>query len=453
MIRLKPFDRVSYQELRKNYLEALISSDAVAFDPCDIFRNEGRPGSGKSIETYDKLGKHPMWRPVQNFLFCPDDLTVNTEHLRLLLAGPEPEDMPKSFGGNGKYKTMRDVLAYIIGKIQEIKKPDVAKLKRQKKPEEEIAAEQERLNAWNECTKIFDYDKFSKSNSNNQGAAYWLQHQLDVKVCPFCNRIYTTTLFNRNVRPAFDHFYPKSIYPYLAVSLFNLIPICDICNKAKSDHAEIYRKKQIIYPYDESFDDYMDEGNTVHVSFRVRPNEDEPLNVLRGQSEMFTLQFQPTNDKGEILEGSRCGILTSVDVRERFPMKDPVYWNRVINSIELLKLEALYNTHKNEIMRILRNHYIYNREAIMSILRSLLQSEYSTASEASLTLEAQNMLYFANLDPKDWGITPLNKLKADILKQMDAIEMASNDTVKPLREDEEHGEKRYLSAAGAVAGV
>lgn len=145
MIRLKPFDRMSYQELRKNYLEALISSDAVAFDSCDIFPNEGRTGSGKSIETYNKLGKHPVWRPVQNFLFYPDDLTVNTEHLRFLLAGPEPEDMPKSFGGNGKYKTMRDVLAYIIGKIQEIKKPDVAKLKRQKKPEEEIAAEQEKL--------------------------------------------------------------------------------------------------------------------------------------------------------------------------------------------------------------------------------------------------------------------------------------------------------------------
>ena len=359
MIRLKPFDRMNYQELRKNYLEALISSDAVAFDPCDIFPNEGRTGSGKSIETYNKLGKHPVWRPVQNFLFYPDDLTVNTEHLRFLLAGPEPEDMPKSFGGNGKYKTMRDVLAYIIGKIQEIKKPDVAKLKRQKKPEEEIAAEQEKLNTWNECTKIFDYDKFSKANSNNQGAAYWLQHQLDVKVCPFCNRIYTTTLFNRNVRPAFDHFYPKSIYPYLAVSLFNLIPICDICNKAKSDRID-----SIIYPYDESFDECFASNLPVHAAFRVIPNGDQPWNVFRGQSEAFTIQFQPTNDAGETLEGSRYGMITSVDVRERFSMKGPAYWNRIINSICVLKLEDLYDTHKNEIIRILRNRYQYNRVAI-----------------------------------------------------------------------------------------
>ena len=134
-------------------------------------------------------------------------------------------------------------------------------------------------------------------------------------------------------------------------------------------------------------------------------------------------------------------------------MKGPAYWNRITNSICVLKLEDLYDTHKNEIIRILRNRYQYNRVAITSILKPLLNGENPYASDAVLILEAQNMLYFANLDPEDWGITPLNKLKADILKQMDIIEMASSDIIEPLREDEEHGERRYFSAAGAVAGV
>ena len=419
MIRLKPFSRISYQKLREEYLDRLISSKAVAPELCSILTENSFPPAG--LTTPASLNK---------YLQSPKYGNTEKERLRLLLIGPEPEDMPKSFGGNGKYETMRQVLEEVIDGF---------------KPLEDDAKEIYK--------EIFDYDKFSKLNSNNQGAAYWLQHQLDVKICPFCNRIYTTTLFNRNVRPAFDHFYPKSIYPYLAVSLFNLIPICDICNKVKSDHAEIHRKKQIIYPYDESFDECFEANLPVHASFRVLPKREQPWNVLRGQSEAFTIQFQPTNDEGEILEGSRCGMLTSMDVQKRFSMKGPVYWNRVINSIELLKLEALYDTHKNEIMRILRNRYIYNRDAIVSILRSLLQSEYSTASDTSLTLEAQNMLYFANLDTENWGITPLNKLKADILKQMDTIEIASNDTVKPLREDEEHGENRNPSVAGATAGV
>ncbi len=32
-----------------------------------------------------------------------------------------------------------------------------------------------------------------------------------------------------------DHYYPKSKYPFLCVSFFNLIPICPSCNKSKKD--------------------------------------------------------------------------------------------------------------------------------------------------------------------------------------------------------------------------
>ena len=393
MIRLKPFGRISYQGLREAYLKQLLDFDVIAPELCDIL------AADRCVNISSISGK-PIPQSLKNYLYLQKNMMSVKERLRLLLIGPEPEDMPKSFGGNGKYKTMRQVLEAVINGFRPLEG-----------------------NAKDLYKKVFDYDKFKGSNKSIfQRPAYWLQKQLDVKVCPFCNRIYTTTLFNRSVRPAFDHFYPKSIYPYLAVSLFNLIPICDICNKAKSDHAEIYRKKQIIYPYDESFDDYIDEGKPVHASFRVLPNGDQPWDVLYGQSEEFTLQFHPTDSEGETLEGPHSGVLVPADLDNRFPADNHEYWERVINSIELLKLEALYDTHKNEIMRILRNRYIYNRDAIVSILRSLLQVEYPTISDASLTLEAQNMLYFANLDPEDWGITPLNKLKADILKQMDAIE-------------------------------
>lgn len=395
MIRLKPFDRISYQELREAYINRLVKANAIAPELQNILKGA----------TSGKKAKNTIPQPLATFLNKEGELG-----LRLLLIGPEPEDMPKSLGGcRGKYATMRQVFEKII---KVIGKP--------KSKSEEA-----------EYKKLFKYSQLSRINKNNpEKISYWLQRQLQVPVCPFCNRIYTTTLYRENVRPAFDHFFPRSEYPYLAVSLFNLIPICDICNKAKSDHAEIYRKKQIIYPYDESFDECFESNIPVHAAFRVLPNGDQPWNVLQGQSEAFTIQFQPTNDEGETLEGSRCGMLTSVDVRERFP-KVPVYWNRVINSIELLKLEDLYDTHKNEIMRILRNRYIYNHAAVESILKPFLQTQNHNTSDAALILEAQNMLYFANLDAEDWGITPLNKLKADILKQMDAIEMASTDMVEP----------------------
>ena len=240
MIRLKPFGRISYQKLREEYLDLLISSNAIASELCSILTGNSFPPDGLTIPA-----------SLNKYLHLPEYGNTKKERLRLLLIGPE--DMPKSFGGNGKYKTMRQALEEVIDGL----KPLEADAK-------EIYKE------------IFDYGKFSGSNQSiSERTAYWLQKQLDVKVCPFCNRIYTTTLFNRSVRPAFDHFYPKSTYPYLAVSLFNLIPICDICNKAKSNKLD-----PIIYPYDESFDECFESNLSVHTAFRVRPNGDQPWDIL-----------------------------------------------------------------------------------------------------------------------------------------------------------------------------
>ncbi len=49
--------------------------------------------------------------------------------------------------------------------------------------------------------------------------------------CPYCNRNYIfTTSRNGSIKPEIDHLYPKSLYPYLACSYFNLIPSCPTCN-------------------------------------------------------------------------------------------------------------------------------------------------------------------------------------------------------------------------------
>lgn len=76
-----------------------------------------------------------------------------------------------------------------------------------------------------------------------------LHNRLNVKVCPYCNRQYTFTVRgnNKSVHPEFDHFYPKSTYPYLALSFYNLIPSCHTCNTAKK------AQKIEINPYVEDF--------------------------------------------------------------------------------------------------------------------------------------------------------------------------------------------------------
>jgi len=54
---------------------------------------------------------------------------------------------------------------------------------------------------------------------------------IDLKTCPYCNRNYTFTINKQgSIKPEIDHLYPKSLYPYLACSYFNLIPSCPTCN-------------------------------------------------------------------------------------------------------------------------------------------------------------------------------------------------------------------------------
>lgn len=75
-------------------------------------------------------------------------------------------------------------------------------------------------------------------------------NQLDLTICPYCNRNYIFTINTRkNINAQFDHFYSKTKYPFLALSFYNLIPCCPICNKSKGD------SNIGINPYVSGFDD------------------------------------------------------------------------------------------------------------------------------------------------------------------------------------------------------
>lgn len=82
---------------------------------------------------------------------------------------------------------------------------------------------------------LFDYDAFSKRK--NAWGAYDLVRAHGLRICPYCQLHHVNYYVSNDdgafrMRPPLDHFYPKSIYPYLAVSLFNLIPSCTQCNSS-----------------------------------------------------------------------------------------------------------------------------------------------------------------------------------------------------------------------------
>ncbi|MCR5293864.1 MAG: hypothetical protein K6E30_01655 [Lachnospiraceae bacterium] len=72
---------------------------------------------------------------------------------------------------------------------------------------------------------------------------------LDIRTCPYCNRVFIGSVKNKKLGVQLDHFYSKSNYPFFAVSLYNLIPCCSSCNMNKRDDDE----KKLRSPFDKKY--------------------------------------------------------------------------------------------------------------------------------------------------------------------------------------------------------
>ncbi len=84
---------------------------------------------------------------------------------------------------------------------------------------------------------IFNYDGFAeRKGQGKKGGGIPLIKEIlrRIKYCPYCNADMVYTLkcddTGKTYKSAFDHFYARWRYPFLALSLYNLIPSCDRCN-------------------------------------------------------------------------------------------------------------------------------------------------------------------------------------------------------------------------------
>lgn len=85
---------------------------------------------------------------------------------------------------------------------------------------------------------IFDYEAFSRRLTG--WGAYALCSAARYKVCPYCHIRTTSTVApdddHAGYRPQLDHYYDKARYPFLALSLGNLVPCCGRCNGPGMKH-------------------------------------------------------------------------------------------------------------------------------------------------------------------------------------------------------------------------
>lgn len=103
------------------------------------------------------------------------------------------------------------------------------------------------------------YDCLSKAFDklgycDNKFPDFELSNTLGVKACPYCNAEYIVTqdLKSEGVHirnSELDHFYPRELYPYLSISLNNLIPSGPICNGGSCKHNKDSYQEKLVNPF------------------------------------------------------------------------------------------------------------------------------------------------------------------------------------------------------------
>ena len=234
----------------------------------------------------------------------------------------------------------------------------------------------ETLSKENKRKKIFK-ELLSLHNTYTNFSTDWNKKIVDIvntRTCLYCNREYVINYVdNNNIKTTaeLDHFYPRSLYPFLSISFFNLIPSCKTCNsKLKGDY-NTYQNK-ILYPYDKGLNDNM----------------------------QFKLKI---NNSGFIY--NKNDFLINLDVKN----------TEALNSKNLFKLETLYQEHKDIVLELIQKREIYPDSYIDDLFQQY---------EGTLFKNREDVLRHITggyIEDKDINKRPLSKLIKDISEELDLI--------------------------------
>lgn len=243
------------------------------------------------------------------------------------------------------------------------------KLKRKRRilpaPEQQIVNNYDQI--FNQIKSIFDYENyFSKKGSAY--STYNLADKLNINTCIYCNRMYAKTVIkpHKITRPEFDHWFPKSKCPLLALSFFNLIPSCHICNSAI--------KGDIDLSLDEHFHPYVDNEKII--------NDEIKFSYYNKSLDTYGFTMTHSSLKSK-------------------------------NTIEAFKIKQIYETHEDEIIDLRKIRDTYSE----SYLQNLSNLYKGVISEE----EIYRLAFGVYLEEAKFEKRPLSKMKKDILIELGII--------------------------------
>uniref|UniRef100_UPI0040482994 hypothetical protein n=1 Tax=Aliarcobacter sp. TaxID=2321116 RepID=UPI0040482994 len=229
-----------------------------------------------------------------------------------------------------------------------------------------------------DTSNYFGYKRFT-TKAKTQYRAYNLSEALNIDVCPYCNKNYTYTIVNKThqyARPDFDHFLAKEKYPYFAMSFYNLIPSCQICNRTLK-HSKEFLLTTHLHPYKDDFNSIKKFTTT------------KPLLLCNNEKD-FEIKFK---DKSE----------------------DRILLKKANKNIEDFALPLQYNKHKDIVLELKNRYELYNDDSIKNILKDT--EVFKKKGEEYI----KSLIMCSSTKDKDINKRPLSKLIKDISEELDLI--------------------------------
>lgn len=195
--------------------------------------------------------------------------------------------------------------------------------------------------------------------------------KIKIDTCPYCNRSYIYYLSSTGlIKPEIDHFFPKSFYPFLGVSFYNMIPACQTCNGFGAKEDKKPHEENLVNPY---------LINNIDFKFTYKINTVDVINPLHNK---YCVEVKFKN----YLEGH----------------------------LSVFKLDKLYEQHSDHVLELI----IKSKLAYSEKYREFLQS----FNELKFKDEDINRMILGNYSNEDdIHKRPLSKLYQDIGKELKLI--------------------------------
>jgi len=218
---------------------------------------------------------------------------------------------------------------------------------------------------------VFNYNWFC-NKCERRYDAYTLANSLGTHTCTYCNRNYANTIITRRgkkiSRPVFDHFFDKGQNPLLALSFFNLIPSCSVCN------SNIKHKK--------SFD----------LKTHIHPYLDEIIREFK-----FSYKYSSKSINGlEVIVTSSTG-------------------SKIERTLGDMELEAVYNSHTSDLKDLLDIRYKFSDNYLSILLSQILKGIHIPKADL------YRLAFGTELAETDFHKRPLSKFKRDILTELGIV--------------------------------